>query len=813
MIRRYAFSFLIPCFIPAFAFAQGETCASAMPVDPGTIVSDGPSSGEGASSDNANHADWFTWTAPSDGYVTIQSCGMSVDTRVFMYQGVCGSLASIAGNDDGCADGGSLMSNVPVTSGTTYHIEWDDLHSTLGFSWQFFLHTCPIIAPEIASGAGTLTLDWTVLLPGSSFTIEYGITGFEPGTGTIISGIQGEDGPPVTLPALNAGIGYQIWIAVDCGGGNTAPYMGPWYGTPGELDDVPNDDCETSIPIACGSITEGSTAIAIGDGPPECGTPISAPGVWYNISGVSGTVILSTCAAPGFDTKLNVYTGACDDLDCVDGNDDGAFGCYPGSEVIFTAQEDITYQVLVQGYDGAVGDFTLAMTCVACPPPAALSVIPTDTVAYLDWEPGNANGTFTVEYGPAGFAPGTGTVITGTVGVDGPPITLGGLALDTDYEVYLTETCPGGEDGYRRGPLAFTTLEQNLPVNAFCAGAVSLSCGQGATGNTALGVLAQAPECGSGFVSTPGLWYTFAGDGSDVTLSTCDNAEFDTKISVWSGTCSALVCEGGVDDAPGCGGNTSAVTIATSVGTTYFALVHGYDGGVGPFTITMACAPACTPALVNDHCSTAQMIEPQYIGMCVPIQGTNACAYTTAAPNPPCDPYSAAFDVWYAFNTGPSADHTITVELVTADFLGFAIYNGCGPGQFIDCYDQQAGPIALTGLELNTVYYLQIWNTGGDAAGTFTICDEAPVLVSVAEQAATMSLRAWPIPVEDVLMLDGLPSGSRALRVCDVQGRTVLTQAIMREGSQAVDMSALVPGAYVVRVEGDPPAAIRIVRR
>jgi hypothetical protein len=508
-----------------------------------------------------------------------------------------------------------------------------------------------------------------------------------------------------------------------------------------------------------------------------------------------------------------VYTGVCDDLTCVDGNDDGAFGCYPGSEVIITAEETTTYYVLVQGYDGAVGDFTLVMDCAACAPPTDIVMTPADVLAYLSWTPANPNGSFTVEYGPAGFTPGSGTVITGAVGVDGPPVTITGLELATGYDVYLTESCSGGEAGYRRGPLNFTTLEEPLPVNAFCDGAVSLSCGQEAGGDSQLGVLAAAPACGSGNIESPGLWYTFTGDGADVTLSTCNNADFDTKITVWSGTCADLVCEAGVDDAPGCAGNTSAVTVATTAGTVYFALVHGYNGGAGPFTISMSCAPPCTPAVPNDDCSTAQMIQPQTIGACVPTQGTNTCAYTTAAPNPPCDPYSAAFDVWYAFNTGPSPDHTFTIATITSDILGFALYNGCGPGAFIDCFDPQAGPIVLTGLDTSTVYYVQVWNTGGDAAGTFTICDEAPVLVSVAEQAVGASLRAWPIPVEDVLTIDGLPAGSRTLRVCDAQGRMILAQRVIRSGMQTIDMIALAPGAYVVRVEGDVPASIRVVRR
>ena len=751
-----------------------------------------------------------------DAYLTISSCGAGSDTRLNLHQGDCGNLQLLVSDDHGCPDaspfGGSLVSNFLVTGGTTYYFEWDDAHSTAGFDWQFTLHACPNAIPVITSGPGSLTLDWPVLAPGATFTIEYGPPGFEIGTGTVLTGVQGDAQPPATLLGLNPGQDYEIWIVINCGGGNEAPFTGPWHGTAGEMIGIPNDDCETATTITCGSSTSGSTTFAQAVGAIECGTPVSAPGIWYTFSGVSGTVILSTCADHGYDTKINVYTGQCDDQICVGGNDDGAFGCYPGSEFIFDADDATTYYVLVQGYDGSVGDFTLDMTCAACAPPTGINVTPADTLAYLNWVPGNTNGTFTVEYGPAGFTPGSGTVITGTVGVDGPPVTIPGLALSAIYDVYLTETCPGGETGYRRGPVNFTTLSEPLPVNAFCDGAVDLSCGQEAGGDTHFGVVAQVPACGSGYVTQPGLWYTFTGTGDDVTLSTCNNAEFDTKITVWSGTCADLVCEAGVDDAAGCGGNTSSVTIATTPGTLYFALVHGYDN-VGQFTITMSCASPCTPGVVNDDCSTAQEIQPQPIGACVPTQGTNVCAYTPAQTNPPCDPYSAAFDVWYSFNTGPSPDHTLTVATISSAQLGVALYSGCGPDNFIACYDMSLGPIALTGLDTSTVYYVQVWNEGGDGAGTFTICDEAALLVSVPEHSASNGLRAWPVPVEDILTIDGIAPGSTMIRVCDTQGRTVIAQRITRSGQQRIDMSALAPGAYVVRQEGAVPASVRVVRR
>ncbi|MBK9761200.1 MAG: hypothetical protein IPO90_14815 [Flavobacteriales bacterium] len=120
----------------------------------------------------------------------------------------------------------------------------------------------------------------------------------------------------------------------------------------------------------------------------------------------------------------------------------------------FTATATSTYPVL-EGYNGDVGAFGLFMVLPelratdrhfrdygGCP-----------SISLLD--PGNAGASFTVEYGLAGFVPGTGTLVTGQIGIDGPPVTLPGLDPATDYDVYLTEDCGGGDLSYTRGPVGF----------------------------------------------------------------------------------------------------------------------------------------------------------------------------------------------------------------------------------------------------------------------------------------------------------------------------------------------------------------------
>lgn len=69
---------------------------------------------------------WFRWTASVDGYATVDTCGSDFDTAVAIFGGTCGSLESLACNDDAAACGSQLSqqasTNWPCTAGTIYYI-------------------------------------------------------------------------------------------------------------------------------------------------------------------------------------------------------------------------------------------------------------------------------------------------------------------------------------------------------------------------------------------------------------------------------------------------------------------------------------------------------------------------------------------------------------------------------------------------------------------------------------------------------------------------------------------------------------------
>ena len=136
-----------------------------------------------------------------------------------------------------------------------------------------------------------------------------------------------------------------------------------------------NDDCSNALPITCGDTVVGTTINATIDDTvaPTCDTGVTSPGVWYTFTDASGLVsdvTITMCSGAGgadYDSKLSVYTGDCGapPLTCVVGNDDT---CGLQSEVTFQSDGSTTYYVLVHGFGGATGNFTLEVNCTPIPP-------------------------------------------------------------------------------------------------------------------------------------------------------------------------------------------------------------------------------------------------------------------------------------------------------------------------------------------------------------------------------------------------------------------------------------------------------------
>ena len=146
------------------------------------------------------------------------------------------------------------------------------------------------------------------------------------------------------------------------------------------------------------------------------------------------------------------------------------------------------------------------------------------------------------------------------------------------------------------------------PTNDTCAGATLLTLNQngfaGAGGSTVnAGIDATIPTCDFSTLSAPSVWYRIVGNGRLLRASLCESS-FDTKVNVYCGDCSSLACVGSNDDFPGCPPN-GLVEWCAELGRTYYILVHGFNGAVGTFnlTVTVASPDPCSGAANCESCN------------------------------------------------------------------------------------------------------------------------------------------------------------------------------------------------------------------
>lgn len=162
--------------------------------------------------------------------------------------------------------------------------------------------------------------------------------------------------------------------------GSDGPNPGPGIAATGNCEPaaIANDDCAGAQALSVPDSVSGDTSPAAPDTAPTCGTTDGTAGaVWYSVIGTGQQITASLCGS-SFDTKIRVYTDGCGTLTCVAGNDDS---CSTQSEVTWCSDVGVEYLILVHGFSGNAGAFTLDISDAgACPAPLANDFCPDATV-------------------------------------------------------------------------------------------------------------------------------------------------------------------------------------------------------------------------------------------------------------------------------------------------------------------------------------------------------------------------------------------------------------------------------------------------
>ncbi len=133
------------------------------------------------------------------------------------------------------------------------------------------------------------------------------------------------------------------------------------------------------------------------------------------------------------------------------------------------------------------------------------------------------------------------------------------------------------------------------PANDSCGGAIGPLGIPSATMGATIGTTPDPglPACGEPNTA-PGVWFRLIGNGNRITATTCNapgsggGASYDSRLSVFCGPCSALVCVAENDDNCAGGSNQFASTVSwcSQPGVEYRILVHGFGStDFGTFTL------------------------------------------------------------------------------------------------------------------------------------------------------------------------------------------------------------------------------------
>ena len=161
--------------------------------------------------------------------------------------------------------------------------------------------------------------------------------------------------------------------------------------------------------------------------------------------------------------------------------------------------------------------------------------------------------------------------------------------------VDTSETSCAAQDGSYQGDFTECAYITCPAPNDDCAGAIPIYLGN--TNFSTLDATTDGPShasCEFDGQTYNDIWFAYTDTcGGSLRVSTCDTANYDTDLVVYSG-CDCPVSDaellGCDDDTTGCAGYTSEVTVPVSLGECYLIRIGGYgDDDQGTGTVLLEC--------------------------------------------------------------------------------------------------------------------------------------------------------------------------------------------------------------------------------
>ncbi|MBV1924548.1 MAG: T9SS type A sorting domain-containing protein, partial [Flavobacteriaceae bacterium] len=380
-------------------------------------------------------------------------------------------------------------------------------------------------------------------------------------------------------------------------------------------------------------------------------------------------------------------------------------------------------------------------------------------------------------------------------------VTIGPFAAGTPVSVSLEHETDNACDVFLGNTV--DTCPPPAPANDDFADATPVACGAAEVGETDSATLDEAsanPTTALFGVDSdaPNVWFSYdsATEGAfDITVSLC-GSNYDSSLAVYTGTSGNLTIVAGNDDnASACGAFSlqSELTFTANGTDTYYISVEGFSfGDTGNFTMSVTCAPSCTPAQMNQDCASATVL---------PVDGTtstedNTCA-TINPTQPQCDQFQGIADLWYTFVAPTSGEVNIVTALGTATAAHLAVYEGtCGALVQLSCSDVAASSASLTSLTGGETYYVQLWNNGTEEGTINITLSDASLSLNTFEDENAFTY--FPNPVKNELSLKA-QNNIQNISVFNMLGQEVL-RAKPNSLQTNLNMNDLSQGAYFVQV-------------
>lgn len=507
--------------------------------------------------------------------------------------------------------------------------------------------------------------------------------------------------------------------------------------------------------------------------------------------------------------------------------------------------DNTTYEFYIYANCGG-GNFSLeagpvtGTTGIYCPAPQFFNFeyAANDTVS-LQWIAGGTETSWNIEWGPTGFALGSGTNYTTTT----IPDSIMGLALGGVYDFYVQADCGMGANNPWTGPITYATPALNdlscdfipIPVD----GSTTVFSNAGAT------VTVGEPSTGFNTV-----WFTFVAPPSGyVEITTC-GTDFDNYLEIFeSSDCANYTLYTFIDISlnnpfPSCtDANAAGINVCYfTPGKTYYLAIgsqNPVDFGIFPLTITeipqvsagsavsvMLCESVTSyslfSAITGNNTTNGQwytptvgvangvgaIINPSLVGPGITdyhYVETNACTSDTVY---------APIEVIDYSNPGTGQILSQTCNYGDLDLFASIIgaYDAGGvwkdeTGAVIDSI------VPFNGEAPGTYNYYYVVDNGICAADSITITAQVIDCASIDE--ITLNSNVYPNPVSDVLNIDLKDNTNQvSLALYSIDGKLMSIPQYTANSLVSIEMSEYPQGVYVLRlISGDKTQEIKVVKQ